>query len=101
MRTAEGLKQDIRYYLGIYLRRARGAHRRYLDAARRTRTPHNFAALFDTESAYYTERGEMLEMCRALKNLLNDSTRQRPLWTSNLYKARDRRWKRERDERWQ
>lgn len=59
------------------------------------------ARLFDIESAYYSERGDLLEVCRTLKNLLDDSKRQRPLWTSNLYKSRDRRWKRERDDRWQ
>ena len=96
MRTADDLTRDIRYYLAIYLRRAKGAHRRYIDATKQARTPENMARLFDAECTYYTERGDMLNMCRTLKNLLDDSKRQRPLWTSNLHKSRDRRWERTR-----
>ena len=59
MRTSDDLTQDIRYYLGIYVRRARGAHRRYLDAARTTEEAAELAAAsLDAANMFLKEMGE-------------------------------------------
>ena len=97
MKTQEEMIDEIRLQIGIYLRRAKRAHREYLKTTKQAKTLDTMTALFDRECAFFAERGEMLDVCRMLKNLLTDSKRQRP--DSNLYKSRDRRWRREKHRR--
>ena len=97
MKTQEEMIDEIRLQLGIYSRRAKHSHREYLKTTRQAKTLENMTRLFDRECAFYAERGEMLAFCRVLKNLLTDAKRQK--LDSNLYKSRDRRWRREKHRR--
>lgn len=97
MKDQEEMIDEIRLQLDIYARRAKHAHRQYLATTKQAKTLENMTRLFDRECAFYAERGEMLAVCRVLKNLLTDAKRQK--LDSNLYKSRDRRWRREKHRR--
>ena len=97
VKDQEEMIDDIRLQLAIYQRRAKHAHRQYLATTKQAKTLENMTRLFDRECAFYAERGEMLAVCRVLKNLLTDAKRQK--LDSNLYKSRDRRWRCEKHRR--
>ena len=103
-RPKKDIISDILTEYRVMLARAKDAHNSYLQSIKERRTLLSVEkarerlirqVLFDRECFFYKQRTESLEICRVFKNLLLDYPDKRDAWGSNLYKVRDRRWKRE------
>lgn len=102
-RPVQDITQDILLEYRMMVDRAKRAHASYCMAIKELQAlcaddDDNFkkrSDVFEKECFFYKERAERLELSRMLKNLLMDYKQKRDPWVSNLFRVRDRRWKRE------